>query len=90
MTERVYVITRYWDNDEDYPEDFSHHTEIFRVYKSIDNVEKFFTNGITSHQILGNEYDRFDITSVKHEGKEDHYYETRNIIFEAHEMDLCS
>lgn len=104
--EKVYVVTRYWDNNEGYPEDFSHHTDIFRVFKNIERLEHFFTNSITSHDILGDEYNDFDIISVEHKDCDDgytimaHYYceeknrregwycESRNITFEAYEMEL--
>ena len=50
----VYVVMRYWDNDEQYPEDFYHHEEPVKVFKSIEAAVNYL-NALTVTDILGSE-----------------------------------
>lgn len=51
---KVYVMMRYWDNDEGYPEDFDHHEEPVKVFQSLKTAVNYL-NALTVTDILGSE-----------------------------------
>lgn len=52
---KVYVVMRYFDNDEEYAEDFMHHEEPVKVLKSLESAVNYL-NALTDNDILGAEY----------------------------------
>lgn len=62
---KVYVVTRYWDNDESYPEDFESYEEVFKVFESIDALKRYFDHEITSKDILKDLGESFYVDAVE-------------------------
>ena len=99
---KVYVVMRYWDNDDYFPEGFSHHEEPVKVFQNLVLAVNYL-NTLTTTDILGSEckgedgwyIDKSeewdDMSGCKYRSyhaRSKAYYESANIIFRTAEVEM--